>query len=57
MAVQGQSRREALVALLSSSNPAARQFVASGRHDLVWSAQLKAAGSDAQLPTTQFQEI
>jgi hypothetical protein len=57
MAVEGQSRREALVALLSSSNPSARQFVDSGRHDLVWSAQLKAAGIDAQLPTTQYQEI
>jgi hypothetical protein len=57
LAVQGELRREALVALLSSSNPEARRFVASGQRDLVWSAQLKAAGSDAQLPTTQFQEI
>jgi hypothetical protein len=57
MAVQGDSRREVLVAMLSSADPQATRFLASGRSDPNWAAQIQAAASDAQPSTIKYQEI
>jgi len=56
MAVQGDSRREVLVAMLSSADPQATRFLASGRNDPSWAAQIQAAASDAQPLAIKYQE-
>jgi hypothetical protein len=56
MAVQGDSRREALVALLSSCDPQASQFLKSGYRDPNWAALIQAAESDVRPLTFHYEE-